>query len=132
MFLFLSADAGAVPLKVQLDNGAVRFDVEIARTENEQERGLMYRTRLAERTGMLFIYDLPPHIVHMWMRNTLIGLDMLFIDEHGVIVNMKENAKPQDETVISSRYNVTSVLEIAAGSAKNYGISVGNTVSLEP
>ena len=132
IFVLASVDAAAAPLSIQTDTGAVRFEVEIADTLPEQEKGLMFRTRLPERTGMLFTYGLPPHIVRMWMRNTLIGLDMLFIDEHGVIVNMKEDAKPRDETVISSRYNVTSVLEIAGGSTKKYGISVGNTVSLEP
>lgn len=81
---------------------------------------------------MLFVYGEPQRIVRMWMRNTLIPLDMLFIDARGVIVHLHENAKPRDETVISSRYNVSSVVELNGGMIKKHGISVGDTVSLIP
>lgn len=125
-----SLNAFSAPIIIQTDTDAVQFEVEIARSAKALERGLMFRTRLPDKTGMLFSYDMP-HVVNMWMRNTLIPLDILFIDARGVIVNIKENAQPHDETVVSSRYNVLSALEIPAGSVKKYGISVGNTVSLQ-
>ena len=132
LFIMTAGNAAAAPLSIHTDAGAVRFNVEIATSQKQQETGLMYRTRLPERTGMLFAYGTPPRVVSMWMRHTLIPLDMLFIDEHGMIVNIHAGAKPNDETIITSRYNVTSVLEIPAGSLETYGISVGNTVSLSP
>jgi len=127
----LAQNAVAAPIIIQTDTQTVRFEVEIASTAKELEQGLMFRTRLADKAGMLFSYGMPPRVVTMWMRNTLIALDMLFIDARGVIVNIKENAIPHDETVVSSRYNILSALEIPAGSVKKYGISVGNIVSLK-
>jgi uncharacterized protein len=119
-------------LTITTQSTQVPFTVEVAHTSATQAKGLMFRTSLAEHAGMLFQYSLPPRVIRMWMRNTLIPLDMLFIDERGTIVHIHENAQPRDETVISSRYNITSALELNGGMVKKYGISVGDTVSLKP
>jgi hypothetical protein len=127
-----AARAESATLTVTTHHAPITFTVEVARTHAAQAKGLMFRTSLPEDAGMVFLYGEPPRMVHMWMRNTLIPLDMLFIDAHGVIVHLHEQAKPRDESVISSRYNITSVVELNAGMIKKHGISVGDTVSLTP
>jgi uncharacterized protein len=119
-------------LTITTRQSPVTFRVEVARNHASQANGLMFRKSMPEDAGMLFVYGEPQRIVRMWMRNTLIPLDMLFIDARGVIVHLHENAKPRDETVISSRYNVSSVVELNGGMIKKHGISVGDTVSLIP
>jgi uncharacterized membrane protein (UPF0127 family) len=99
--------------------------VEVATTPAQQEKGMMFRDGLAPNYGMLFIYD-QVQPVQMWMRNTKIPLDMLFIDANGSILNIAENAKPMDETIIPSRYPVKAVLEIGGGEVTRLGIKVGD------
>jgi uncharacterized protein len=127
--LFFVHPALAEPLTIHTAKGDATFEVEIAHTAEAQRDGLMFRKHLAPNAGMLFAYT-PPHIVSMWMKNTLIPLDMLFIAEDGIIVHIAENAIPRDETVISSRYNVSYVLEVNGGTVKRQGIAIGDRISL--
>lgn len=106
------------------------FKVEIARSEAERARGLMFRKSLPTDGGMLFIYARPDQIA-MWMKNTFIPLDMLFIDEGGRIVNIVHNTAPQSLAIIRSGAVVLGVLEIAGGRAKQRGIKVGDQVRSE-
>jgi uncharacterized membrane protein (UPF0127 family) len=103
------------------------YNVELAVSEQEQEIGLMGRTKLADDAGMMFPFDQVGE-VSFWMKDTLIPLDMLFIDEHGRIFNIKENAQPQDLTPVPSAGPTKAVIEIAGGNAKAHGIKVGNMV----
>ncbi len=103
------------------------FDVELAVSPQQQAQGLMYRPSLAADAGMLFIYR-PAREVSMWMKNTVIPLDMLFIAEDGEIVKIVERAVPLSLTTISSDRRVRAVLEINGGMANRLGIRPGDRV----
>jgi uncharacterized membrane protein (UPF0127 family) len=109
------------------DWGNARFTVEIADDDEEQRVGLMNRPSMPVGAGMLFVYD-TPRSLSFWMRNTLIPLDMLFIDAAGVVQHIHHKAIPLDETSIFGGDNLTSVLEINGGLAKRMGINVGSQV----
>ena len=121
------AEETVLPLKIA---NKATFMVELALTDEERMRGLMFRKELADDKGMLFLTD-HAQVSSMWMKNTLIPLDMVFIDSDKRIVHIHENAKPQDLTPISSKVPVTAVLELAGGAVKKNGIAVGDTVTLE-
>jgi uncharacterized membrane protein (UPF0127 family) len=116
------------PLKIVTHDGKAHpFRVEIADTDDTREEGLMFRKSLAADAGMLFDFKTPQEVA-FWMKNTLIPLDMLFIDQRGVIVNIKANAKPLSETPIPAGAPVLGVLEIRGGRAKELGVRVGDKV----
>jgi uncharacterized protein len=104
------------------------IDVEVAANTNDRAIGLMNRKSMPDNHGMLFVFP-KARPVQMWMKDTLLPLDMLFIDESGRIVNIARNAKPMDETIISSGGSVSHVLEMNGGYAARHGISDGDTVS---
>jgi uncharacterized membrane protein (UPF0127 family) len=112
---------------VATDTAKVRFQVELAITAQDKVQGLMHREILPDRAGMLFIYP-NPQPVSFWMRNTLIPLDMIFIDDQGRVARVHHNAVPLDETPIYGGDAIKAVLEINAGLAKKYGISDTSTV----
>jgi len=105
--------------------GRVRFNVEIADDQLERSRGLMFRESMSPNAGMLFIYDQPQH-VRFWMKNTLISLDMLFLDRHGVVTRLHKHAIPGDPTSIFGGNEIFAVLEINGGLTDHYGITVGS------
>ena len=105
------------------DWGQARFSIEIADTPSSQQIGLMNRSSMPLSSGMLFVYE-SPRPLSFWMRNTLIPLDMLFIDSQGIVTRIHHMAKPLDETPIIGGPG-TAVLEINGGLAKSMGISVG-------
>ncbi len=107
------------------DWGSARFTVEIADTPETRSRGLMHRESLPQSAGMLFLYD-RPQVLSFWMRNTLIELDMLFIDPEGIVRHIHHRAQPRDETPISGGNGMVSVLEINGGLAKRMGITPGS------
>ena len=103
------------------------FEVELAATQEQRARGLMFRDGLAPWAGMLFVYD-PPREVSFWMKNTRISLDLLFIDAAGTIVRIAARATPLSTAPIPSEAPVKAVLEIAGGRAEELGIAVGDRV----
>ncbi len=107
-----------------------KITVELAISESEQRRGLMFRTRLERSHGMLFLHK-PPRIVKMWMKDTYIPLDMIFIDMHGEIVKIAERTRPLSLRVISSEVEVSAVLEVASGSVRDLGVAVGDMIEYE-
>ena len=126
------AAAGTIALTITSSNGAHAFAVEVAKTEEAQQRGLMYRTDIPLDGGMLFApYPPkgPPREASFWMKNTPSPLDILFIRSDGTIARIAENTVPQSETQIPSGEPVSAVLELRGGRALDLGISEGDHVS---
>jgi uncharacterized protein len=109
------------------DWGSARFTVEVADDNAERAQGLMNRESMASGAGMLFIYD-APQPASFWMKNTLIPLDMIFIDERGLVREVKSNAIPGDETPIFGGTDILMVLEINGGLAGRLGITPGSEI----
>lgn len=114
-------------LTVKSGGDRFKFHVELALTPEQRSRGLMFRTDLPESRGMLFDFG-RPSVVTMWMRNTYIPLDMLFIDEHGGITRIAANTEPLSEETISSGGPVRAVLELRGGITEKLGIRPGDRV----
>lgn len=115
------------PLTIATEGDATMFTVEIADTDALRARGLMFRQRLPEDRGMLFDFKTPREAA-MWMKNTYISLDMLFIRSDGTIAYIAENTKPQSLDVIGVREPVLAVLELAGGTTRKLGIRTGDVV----
>jgi uncharacterized membrane protein (UPF0127 family) len=128
-FAFAGAQAASIqPLEIVTKSGVQVFSVEMATTEQEKETGLMYRKELADGKGMLFDFS-PEQQVSMWMKNTFISLDMIFIRADGRILRIAENTEPQSTKIIPSGGLAKGVLEVIAGTAKKYGIEPGDRVA---
>jgi uncharacterized protein len=107
--------------------GPRHFAIELARTPEQQELGLMFRPSLAPDAGMLFDFgETKP--ASFWMKNTLIPLDMLFITADGRVADIHEHAEPLSEAVIASHVPVRAVLEIKGDTVAQLGIRVGDVV----
>jgi len=115
-------------LEIVSKRGVHVFSVELAVTDEERARGLMYRKELPEGRGMLFDFK-QDQDVSMWMKNTFIPLDMIFIQHDGRILRIAENTEPQSERIIPSGGQVRAVLEVIAGTAKKFGIAPGDRVA---
>ncbi len=116
-----------IPLTITTLGDTHRFRVEVARSPQEQARGLMFRTEMGPDEGMLFPYD-QPRVLSFWMRNTVIPLDLIFIDAEHRIINIAENAVPYSEESILSDAPAVAVLELNGGRARELGIVAGNKV----
>ena len=114
-------------LAIESASGTHRFIVELPRTPDQMARGLMHRRQLAADAGMLFLYP-ADRAITMWMKNTLIPLDMLFIASDGRIVNIVERTVPLSLQVIESVGPARGVLEINGGTARRLGIESGDRV----
>jgi uncharacterized protein len=115
-------------LEIATKSGVHIFSVEMATTEEEKTKGLMYRRELADGKGMLFDFS-PEQQISMWMKNTYISLDMIFIRADGRILRIAENTEPESTAIISSGGLARGVLEVPAGTAQKYGIAPGDRVS---
>ncbi|MDB2414845.1 DUF192 domain-containing protein [Rickettsiales bacterium] len=105
----------------------ILFDVEIANNPESRQKGLMWREKMEPQNGMLFIFP-ENKIVNMWMKNTYLPLDMLFINEHGKIIHIHHNAEPLSTKNISFPKPARALLEINAGLSKKINIEVGDIV----
>ena len=103
------------------------FSVEIADSPEETAQGLMFREEMAENAGMLFDFG-EPRDPQMWMKNTLISLDMLFLDTDGTVVMIAKHARPGSLRRISPGVAVKGVLELNGGAADKFGIKAGDKV----
>src|SRR6202790_2702961 len=125
----LGAQATTVePLEIVTKNGVQVFSVEMATTEQEKETGLMYRKAMPDGKGMLFDFS-PEQQISMWMKNTYISLDMIFIRADGRLLRVAENTEPLSTRIIPSGGLAKGVLEVIAGTAKKYGIEPGDRVA---
>jgi uncharacterized protein len=114
-------------IEIASKNGVHVFTVELAVTDQERERGLMFRKQLPEGQGMLFDFKREQEVT-MWMENTYIPLDMIFIRRDGRIWRIAENTEPLSRAIISSEGPVLAVLEVVGGTAKKLGIAPGDRV----
>src|SRR6187549_1574021 len=120
--------ASIQPLEIVTKNGVHVFSVELATTDKERETGLMYRKELPDGKGMLFDFS-PEQQISMWMKNTYISLDMIFIRADGQILRIAENTEPESTKIISSGGLAKGVLEVIGGTAQKYGIQPGDRVA---
>jgi uncharacterized membrane protein (UPF0127 family) len=117
-----------LPLQIRTARGSHSFRAELARSEDQQMRGLMFRRQLGPDQGMLFPFP-QPRPASFWMKNTLIPLDMLFIRADGSIATIVRNAVPLSLDPVGTSEPVIAVLELAGGRAAALGISEGDRVS---
>jgi len=119
--------AGTDTLILKTESGEHSYTVEIADTDRERATGLMFRGSLPEKSGMIFLYD-PPQRVGMWMRNTYIPLDMVFITAEGTVRRVETDTEPFSTDLIRSGGEVAAVLELNAGQAAKIGVKPGDRV----
>ncbi|MBX7146409.1 MAG: DUF192 domain-containing protein [Alphaproteobacteria bacterium] len=112
---------------LQTSTTKINLDIELALTAEQKEQGLMFRTKLAADSGMLFIFQ-PAQFVQMWMKNTYIPLDMLFIDNQGKIVSIAERRVPLSTQITSSTEPVMAVLELNGGVVEKLGVKKGDMI----
>ena len=121
------AQEGLEGLDIVTKSGLHHLDVEVMRSDAGREKGLMFRRALPADRGMLFDFKADQPVM-MWMKNTYLPLDMVFISRDGKVVNVAENAEPLSEAIIASDGPVFSVLEINAGEARAFGVQPGDEV----
>ena len=131
---FTNANANANEIKFQNSSLTIQtkdseyiFNIEIAITEKERSRGLMYRKELKQTEGMLFLYP-KKQIIKMWMKNTLIPLDMIFINKSGKIIDIFKMTIPKDLTPIGPDVKLKGVLEINGGLTSYLNINKGDFI----
>jgi uncharacterized protein len=112
-------------LVIETSGGPVAFTVELALSPADRASGLMNRTSMAADHGMLFKFEQSRQVL-MWMKNTPLPLDMLFIDEAGTVTRIAKETTPFSETIVPSGGPVRYVLELNAGTADRRGISAGD------
>ena len=120
-------DFGLESLDIVTATGPHRFSVEVMRTEAEREKGLMFRKFLPPGRGMLFDFKAERQVT-MWMKNTYLPLDMIFIGRDGKVVSVAQNAEPLSEAIIPSQVPAYAVLEVNAGEAAAIGVKPGDAV----
>lgn len=134
LFIALIVIAGCSPkqkdgnLTIVTENGEVRYTVEEAQKPEELEKGLMNREALAADSGMIFDLSKVDNRVAMWMKDTKLSLDMLFVNANGRIFFIKENATPMSEELIVAPEPAMAVIELNAGDVEKRGIKVGDVV----
>ena len=119
--------AGSGTLVLKTATGDHSFNIEVMVTDEELALGLMFRRALPENDGMLFLYD-PPQPAMMWMKNTIIPLDMVFISSDARVHRIEQNAEPFSTTLIPSDGDIVGVLELNAGEASKIGLKRGDKV----
>ena len=114
-------------VEIKSAHAHIRLNVEVADSAEERAIGLMHRQSMPHHSGMWFIYE-TPRTVAFWMRNTLIPLDIIFVDQHGEVQKIHMNALPLDETPIPGGDNIQFVLEVNAGLSERYGLGAGDFI----
>ena len=114
-------------IEVSIYNKNITFNVEVAKTIEERRTGLMYRKKLLNNEGMLFIFP-GEKIIQLWMKNTYIPLDVIFISENKVIVDIKKNMEKLSETIVKSKVKSRYALEFNAGLIHKLDIKIGDKV----
>ena len=121
------AELPRIPLVLETRTGVHQYRAEVAATPDQQAAGLMFRTRMGAAEGMIFPFS-PPRQASFWMENTILPLDLVFIDTNGRVQNIAANAKPYSRDLIPSDGVVQAVLELNAGEAARIGLKPGDRV----
>ncbi len=129
LYVLTSVPLAAKDLSLSCPHKVIPLKVEVAATSEEQRKGLMYRTHLDSEGGMLFLFSQSAPVA-MWMKNTLLPLDMIFADQTGKILAIYENTKPLSESMIGPVEGTSQVLEVLGGTVKKKGITKGCTLQL--
>ena len=124
----VASAAATVPVTIKVAGVSHRFNIEVARTAAEQERGLMFRTRIAPDGGMLFPMN-PPRSASFWMKNCPVPQDWFFVRADGSVARLVENTTPFSLEPVGVDEPVAAVLEIAGGRAVELGITADAKVS---
>ena len=114
-------------IDVSIYNKNITFNVEVAKTIEERRIGVMYRKKLLNNEGMLFIFP-REKIIQLWMKNTYIPLDVIFISENKIIVDIKKNMEKLSETIVKSKVKSRYALEFNAGLINKLDIEIGDKV----
>jgi uncharacterized membrane protein (UPF0127 family) len=114
-------------ISIETSSGTQKLDVEVAGDDASRERGLMFRRVMPQNHGMIFLFG-NERMITMWMRNTYLPLDMIFVKTSGIIAHIAKNTEPFSEEVISSGAPVSAVIEVNAGVADKLGIKPGDRV----
>lgn len=122
------AETAVEPLTITTASGKHVFSAEVMRTDEQRSRGLMFRRYMPPDRGMLFDFKQEQPVM-MWMKNTYLPLDMVFIARNGTVINVAENTEPMSERTIPSAGPAYAVLEVNAGTAKRIGLKRGDKVS---
>lgn len=112
------------------DKNLLNLKIAIADDYKKREQGLMNVTKLPKDHAMMFIFE-NPQIASFWMKNTLIPLDIIFVDQSNKIVNIAKNNKPLNENLISSEYEIDKTIEVNAGIVDKYQIKIGDKISFK-
>ncbi len=132
LMMFLLAGCSSRPV---FDTGIVKInneyvlDVEIAKTNEQRARGLMYLRKLPDNYGMIFVYEVESFAV-MWMKDTYVSLDMFFINQDGVITQIEENTEPLSLEHINAISKIKYVLETRAGLANDWQLKIGDKITI--
>jgi uncharacterized membrane protein (UPF0127 family) len=127
--LFVFSFDGYASGRVSVLMGKKKFSLECAKTDDERASGLMYRRKLASNGGMLFVFD-DEKIHPFWMHNTILSLDLIWLDSNSKIVFIVPNTKPFDDTPIIPDVSSKYVIEVLAGTAKKLKLKLGDKVVL--
>ena len=119
---------GTSELTVQTASGPQKFSIELALTDAQMEQGLMFRRSMPANAGMLFDFKTPTNVT-MWMKNTVIPLDMLFLDPQARIIDIHERAVPFSTDIIASKMPARYVIELNGGTVGRLGIKIGDQVT---
>jgi uncharacterized membrane protein (UPF0127 family) len=122
-----AAESGLERLEIVTTTGTHVFQVEAAKTPAQRAKGLMYRRSMPRDHGMLFDFHMEQTVL-MWMKNTYIPLDMIFVSREGRVVSVAQDAEPLSEGVISSGKPAYAVIELNAGAARRIGLAAGDSV----
>jgi len=123
----LSAQAAHDKLTIMTSGGAHDFDVDVMRSQADLEKGLMFRKSIPADYGMLFDFQREQTIM-MWMKNTFVPLDMIFMDKTGKVVGIIANAAPLSEKILTVAAPTDAVLEVRGGTAARIGLKLGDKV----
>ena len=126
-FLITSYTLSNEKIDVSIYNKNITFNVEVAKTIQERKIGLMYRKKLLNNEGMLFVFP-GENIIQLWMKNTYIPLDVIFISKNKVIVDIKKNMEKLSETIIKSKVKSKYALEFNAGLINKLNIKIGDKI----